>query len=99
MVLGGVHELAFEILQAWNLGPFEIVQHSTSIDEEFCLVVDNGVGLEIPNLEPPLAGILVPLSMLDLVLEFNVFVDEAVLVEDAFEVIPYFGRIAVVVRP
>jgi hypothetical protein len=42
-------------------------------------------------LEYPLALLVVPLDSLDLVLEFDIFVDEIVLIVDVLEVFPDLG--------
>ena len=81
-----VHEFALVVLDARNIRPLEIVQDATRIDKKFCFVVENGSRSKIANSELPDAFRCVPLSVFDLVLELDVFVDEIVLFVNAFQI-------------
>lgn len=83
----GVHELAFIILESGYVRPLEIVQDTTSVDEEFCLILKNIPGGKIFDLEFPDTILFVPLGVLDLVSELDILVDKVVLLIDALEVI------------
>lgn len=99
LVRGGVHQLAFEVLQAGDVRPLPVVEHAAGVDEELGLLVADGAGRQIFDFEAPQAGRVIPAHIFDLVAEFDVFVDEVVLVVDALEVLPDFRRVRVVVRP
>lgn len=81
-----MHELTLVVFDAGNVWPLEIVQDATCVDEELGFVIDNTSTGQIADLELPNAFRCIPLRMFDLMLEFNVLVDEVVFFVDAFEV-------------
>lgn len=47
---GTMQKLALEVMQAWNVGPFPIVQGAGRLDQNITLVTLNGTGIHIPDL-------------------------------------------------
>lgn len=94
-----MHELALVVLDTGNLGPLEVVQDATRVDEEFCFIVDDGSCGKIADPEFPGAFCCVPLSVFDLVLELDVFVDEIMFFVNAFQVFEDLWGVGVEVVP
>lgn len=88
-----MHQLTLIVLDARNIGPFKVVQNSTRIDEELCLIIDNIPSRQVSYLELPDAFRCVPLGIFDLVLELDVLVYEVVLLIYAFEVFEDLWRV------
>jgi hypothetical protein len=59
-----VHELALEILQAWNVRPLPVVQDASSVDEELGTIFKHDVLVQITNPTPPQTSCIIPLDML-----------------------------------
>lgn len=86
-------------MEAGDVGPFEVVEDAACVDEELGGVVQCLSGGEAADLEVPDAFGGVPLRVLDLVPEFDVFADEVVFDVDVLEVREDFGGVGVEVRP
>lgn len=88
-----MHQLALVVLDTRDIRPFEIVQDSTSVNEELRFILNNTSTDEVADSELPHAFRCVPLGMFDLVLELDVLVDEIVLFVDSFEVFEDLWRV------
>jgi len=74
-----VHEFALVVLETLDIWHFPFIQNPASVDEELCFIVDDSVCSDVSNLEFPDTFRCVPLGVLNLMLELDVFVDEIVL--------------------
>ena len=83
-VRSGMHKLALVVFKPRDIRPFPVVQNSSSVDKELCFIIDDSGRSKIADPELPDTFRCVPLSVLDPVLQFDVFVDEIVLFVDAF---------------
>lgn len=63
-VLGRMHQLTLEVVQAGDVGPFPVVQHTTSVDEELGAVFKDLICFQIPDTAAPEPGFAVPLKLL-----------------------------------
>lgn len=86
-------------MQAGYIGPLPLIQDAPGVDKELCTVVYDFVCYQVADSTSPDAGAVVPLYVLDLVAQLDVFGDEVVFALDGFEVRPDLGGVGVVVGP
>lgn len=87
-----MHQFSLEVLQTRYVRPLEVVEYSAGIDEEFGLIVNLLSRLQILRFNHPFTLFLIPLSMVDLVIQLDVLVDEVSPCIQVFEILPDLGR-------
>lgn len=70
-----MHKFALEFIDSGDVWPFPVVQNTLGIDEKVTPVVDDVAGLEIGDLDVPLAFDIVPFSARDTFVKLAVFAE------------------------
>jgi len=98
IIRGSMHNFALEFIDPGDVWPFPVVQNTLGIDEKVTPIVDDVAGLEIGDLDVPLAFDVVPFSARDTFVELAVFA-EIIFLGEAEEILVDLVRTYVGRRP
>lgn len=94
-----MQQLALEVTNPRNVGPFPIIQDTARIYEKLGTVVCSLTGLEIIDFQAPDSSFIVPDRAVNAVAQFDVFVDKVVVLFDVLEIAPDIRGVGVVTCP
>jgi hypothetical protein len=96
-----MHDFAFKLLHALDVGPFEVVQDTCSMEEHMTSVLEktsSAIRVCLLQLDQPFSGLLLPITPDDLGIEGHVL-SQAPYFADLVKILPDIRRVREEARP
>lgn len=99
LIIGCMHDLAFEIRKTPDIRHLPAAEHSTSIDKELSGVLEDCATRQIANLDAPDTFLFVPMSAFNNMSQLDILANKIALLLDLFQILPDLPRVGVVMCP
>ena len=78
-------------MQTWNLGPFPFVENAAAVDDDVDVVFELVAAIQVFDRDCPLSRVVAPGVGCYFVVEFDILVDEVIVICHTSDVVPDLG--------